>query len=344
MNEIAVPEGTGWTEADLTISDVTAARLEAAKSQHTQEAYERNWSRFEAWCGAHGRSALPATPHTLLEYVQELTSRTPPPAPATAYQVIATIRTVHRDAGFPGQPDTRAALQLMRGYRRERADAGFRVRRAMPLSVKELHALADTCDRGTLAGTRDRALLLLGYSLLTRASELAGLHLADIRSAGENGLMVYIRKSKTDQEARGIEMNVPYGRYEATCAVRAVRAWMAALAERGVAEGPLFRRVDKHDRIGGTPGAAGMGNGGTLSRGPITSIIRWHARAAGLPEPEFISGHSLRAGCATELHKSGTPFSAIAYSGRWSEDSTALNGYLRVRDGTEHNPLKSLDL
>jgi site-specific recombinase XerD len=344
MNEIAVPDGSGWTEADLTISEVTAARLEAAKSQHTQEAYERNWSRFAAWCDACGRSALPATPHTLLEYVQELTSRTPPPAPATVYQIIATVRTVHRDAGFPGQPDTRATLQLVRGYRRERADAGFRVRRAAPISVKELQELAATCDQRTLAGTRDRALLLLGYALLARASELAGLVLTDIHNAGAYGLMVYIRSSKTDQEARGVEINVPYGRYESTCAVRATRAWMVALSEHGITEGPLFRRVDRRDRIGGTPGAAGVGDGGALHRGSITRIVRRQARLAGLEEPQFISGHSLRAGSATELDRAGAPISAIAEQGRWSKNSNALSGYLRVGSMTRNNPLKNLDL
>lgn len=392
--EIAVPEGTGWTEADLTVSDVTAARLKAAESPHTQDAYARNWGRFADWCDDAGRVSLPASPHTLLEYVQDLTSRTPPLAPATVYQVIATIRTVHRDAGFPGQPDTRAARQLVRGYRRERADAGFRVRRAAPLSAKEMHALVATCDRRTMTGIRDRALLMLGYNLLARASELAGLTLADIRPAGEDGLMVYIRKSKTDQEARGEEMNIPYGRYEDTCTVRAVRAWTEALAEHDITSGALFRRIDKSGVVVGalTPaprfalvppasgpgrtcpagdcykprdgrhrycamhrmrmrrygsldpvGAAGIGSG-HLTRNTVTDIIRWHACAAGIQEPQFISGHSARSGAATALHNSGAPVSAIEAAGRWTRGSAALGGYLRVAAGTKNNPLRNLDL
>ena len=50
-----------------------------------------------------------------------------------------------------------------------------------------------------LKGVRDRALLLLGFAGAFRRSELVALDVADIAEA-EAGLLVTIRRSKTDQD------------------------------------------------------------------------------------------------------------------------------------------------
>jgi hypothetical protein len=77
---------------------------------------------------------------------------------------------------------------------------------------------------------------------------------------------VLIRRSKTDQEAAGQTIGVPYGSDPATCPVRAQRAW---LEEAGITDGPIFRRIDRHgilhgERIGGH----------SLRAGLITSAMR----------------------------------------------------------------------
>jgi integrase len=92
-------------------------------------------------------------------------------------------------------------------------------------------------------------------------------------------------------------------------------------------------------------GAAGAGDGSApLERGAVTDILRWHARAAGIPEPELISGHSLRAGMATELYERRTPDSAIAELGRWAQGSSARRVYERRANMIKNNPLKNVDL
>ncbi|NED50654.1 integrase, partial [Micromonospora aurantiaca] len=64
--------------------------------------------------------------------------------------------------------------------------------------------MVSTCDPETPKGARDRALLLLGFNMMARRSELAALDLADI-TEHEEGLLVRIRRSKTDQAAAGVE-------------------------------------------------------------------------------------------------------------------------------------------
>ena len=51
-------------------------------------------------------------------------------------------------------------------------------------------------------GIRDKALLLLGFAGGFRRSEFIGLNVEDL-SIGDEGLIVRITKSKTDQTGRG---------------------------------------------------------------------------------------------------------------------------------------------
>ena len=77
-----------------------------------------------------------------------------------------------------------------------------------------------------LKGTRDRALLSLGFTACRR-SELAALDLEDVEET-DKGLTVLLRRSKTDQAGEGREVAVLYGAHPDSCPVRSLRAWIAA--------------------------------------------------------------------------------------------------------------------
>jgi integrase len=72
--------------------------------------------------------------------------------------------------------------------------------------------------------------------------------------------------------------------------VAALRTWLEAA---GIADGAVFRAVNRHDRI-----ATG------LSDRVIALIVKRRAAAAGV-DPTGYSAHSLRAGCATEAAPRG---------------------------------------
>jgi len=59
-----------------------------------------------------------------------------------------------------------------------------------------------------LIGTRDRAILLLGFAGAFRRSELVGLDVRDLEFCPE-GLRVTLRRSKTDQEGVGRTVGIP---------------------------------------------------------------------------------------------------------------------------------------
>lgn len=127
----------------------------------------------------------------------------------------------------------------MRGIRRETGAAPDQKAAATADRLRDM--LATLPD--TLTGKRDRALLALGMAGAFRRSELVGLEVRDLVRMPE-GLQVTIRRSKTDQEGRGQVIAILRG--SRLRPVRAVQDW---LETAGIADGPVFRAIDRHGRV-----------------------------------------------------------------------------------------------
>ena len=96
-----------------------------------------------------------------------------------------------------------------------------------------------------LGGTRDRALLLIGWAGALRRSELVAIEVGDLEWT-DDGLVITIRRSKTDQEAAGRQVGIPYGT-NGPCPEAALYGWLNA---SGIEAAPVFRKVDRHGHIG----------------------------------------------------------------------------------------------
>ena len=96
-------------------------------------------------------------------------------------------------------------------------------RQAKPLLRNELFALLAQTGTG-LKDVRDRALLLVGFAGGFRRSELVGLDKEDIEMVKE-GLVIHLRRSKTDQCGTGRQVAIPFGRTR-WCAVAALSEWL----------------------------------------------------------------------------------------------------------------------
>jgi integrase len=73
----------------------------------------------------------------------------------------------------------------------------------------------------TRVGLHDRALLLLGFAGAFRRAELVALDVPDLDFSSA-GLIVVLRRAKTDQEGRSRRIGIPYGSAEQTCPVRSL--------------------------------------------------------------------------------------------------------------------------
>ncbi|MFI7467465.1 tyrosine-type recombinase/integrase [Nonomuraea sp. NPDC049646] len=310
-------------------------RLADSVPANTRRAYERQWRLFTTWCAhpghGNGRVPLPATAQTFTDYVTHLADQGK--APATIEQAMGAIRTHHTHAGHDGQPHGKAALQVLRQYKRQRAENGQRGQReAPPVTIDVLKAMVGTCDPGTLEGIRDRLVFVLGLAIMGRRSELVALNRDDVVLAPE-GLEVTIRTSKTDKDSRGETVAVPRGEHPITDPVDAYLAWTRALDEAGQRGGRLLRRLYVHDTIGRSLGADA-----------VNEIVRAAAIKAKVPRAEEYTAHSLRAGGATVAYAAGIPVSTIAKHGRWSPTSPVLLRYIRPVDRWRDNAMRGVGL
>lgn len=262
-----------------------AARLAAAaKAEATLRAYAGDWRRFAAWCEAAGLEARPAAPATVAAYIAHLVGEGR--KVATIERALVAVSQAHKVAGLASPTTSAAVAEVRKGARRT---IGVAQRQAAPLAVVELRAAVEESREG-IAGLRDRALVLVGFAAALRRSELVALRVEDLDFTVE-GLVVTVRKSKTDQESAGRKVAVPYAGQPELCPVRAARAWLDAA---GIVAGPVFRSVNK----GGRVGAAG------IAPQAVARVVKRLAGDAGLDADKF-SGHSLRAGFATAAARAG---------------------------------------
>jgi site-specific recombinase XerD len=295
----------------VTIQDeIEAARsfAMAEKSEATRRAYRSDFEIFTAWCTARGVASMPAAPETVKVFLaSQAIGGT---KASTLGRRVAAIRYAHKLAGFEPPTNSELVKVELRGIRRTIGAAPERKDAATAARIGDMLAMIPD----TLAGLRDRALLLLGFAGAFRRSELVALTVADLVDT-QGGLRVTIRKSKTDQEGAGQEIAIPSG--GKLRAVEAVKGWLTAA---GITEGPVFRSVNRGGRV--MPDA--------LTDRSVALIVKAYAERAGL-DPAAYAGHSLRAGFLTSAAENGANvFKMMEVSRHRSVDT--LRGYVRRAD------------
>src|ERR1035441_3663026 len=171
---------------------------QSALAPATRQAYERDWLVFATWCAQRGVQAIPATPATVAAFLAAEADRGF--RPVTIGRRAAAIAAAHRAQDHPNPCDSGAVAQVLSGIRRRHGIAPER--RAAPLDLSPLEQVLAELDTSTLAGLRDRALLLLGFAAALRRSELVALDVEHLEFSTARGLLVRIASSKTDQEDR----------------------------------------------------------------------------------------------------------------------------------------------
>jgi site-specific recombinase XerD len=306
---INVPALTG-TETNLPVTlraalDSAADLARAEKAVATQRAYKSDFAIFSAWCAGQGLCALPADPAAVAAFIAAETARGV--KSSTIGRRVAGIRYSHKLAGYSSPTDDERVKAVVRGARRTLGTAP--AKKAAATADKVLAMVA--ANRIDLAGKRDRALMLLGFALAARRSELVALDVADLAECPE-GLRVTIRRSKTDQEGAGAVVAVCKG--SIACAVVALRDWLAAA---NITEGPIFRPIGKGGRVKDT----------RLTAQSVALIVKAHAAQLGF-DPAAFAGHSLRAGFLTSAAAKGASiFKMMDVSRHRSVDT--LRGYVR---------------
>jgi integrase len=264
----------------------TRAYIHAAKSPATLRAYRTDFEDFVRFCAEHDLPHLPATPTTVALYIANRASSL---RSATITRRLTSITKAHQAAGFEESPSSSHHFVVSETLKGIRRSIGTAQEGKAPLLTADIRRIVASCPQ-TLSGLRDRALILVGYAGAFRRSELAAIDFAHI-SLTADGLVIDLHRSKTDQEAAGRKVGIPFGKEEATRPVRALRQWFA---ESGITAGAVFRGVNRHGKLSRRG----------LHKDCVGWILKRAARRAGL-KPEPLGGHSLRAGCVTQAAMNG---------------------------------------
>ena len=278
--------------------------FDASQARNTRRAYASGLRHFQAWCIGRGLASLPAAPQTVALYLADHAGTL---KVSTLQQRLSAIAGVHKLKGLDSPTRHAAVTTVWSGIKRTHGTAQ---QGKAPVLRTDLRAMLAALP-DSLTGIRDRALLLIGFGGAFRRSELVALDWSDIEETGE-GLVVTLKRSKTDQEGEGAKVGIPRGRTPETCPHAALRGWQEASGS----EGPVFRSLTRHGRIGGR-----------LSDKGVAIVVKRAAEAAGL-DPSRFSGHSLRAGLATSAAAAGASERAIGNQTR-HKSLKVLRGYIR---------------
>lgn len=267
-------------QENMGLSDKSLATLAETKSENTIDAYESDWNDFCDWCRYHHQSSFPATSETIINYINDLADYA---KVSTIRRRISAISENFNAAGYTEDNPCHAWLvrEALIGLHRTK---GIMQKGKTPIYWEELEKMISLIDDTSLAGARDKAILLLGFLGAFRRSELAGLDVENL-SFFPQGMIVTLFHSKTDQEKAGQSVGIPYIKEENMCAVRAIKHWMNVSK---IISGPLFRGMLKNQKV-----AARRINDKT-----INLIVKKYVSAIGLPF-DLYGAHSLRHGFAT---------------------------------------------
>ena len=288
------------------LSPSVAEYAAAEKAPATRKTYRADWQHFSTWCDERVESTLPAKAATICNYIAELADSGV--TASTIGRRLAAIGYAHKLKGLEPPTSAETVRAVFRGIRRR---LGTAVTQKAPATARAIALMLDQVHPGSLTGLRDRALLLIGFAAALRRSEIVDLKVNDVE-IGEEGAIVRIRRSKTDQEGAGAEIAIPRG-----AELKPIEALEAWLAGGEIREGAIFRPIGKGGRV----------KQRALSDKSVAEIVKRYARAAGLDAGLF-SGHSLRAGFVTSALEHGADLFRVMDVTRHKRVET-LKGYDR---------------
>ncbi len=283
-----------------------ASSLEAVLSDNTRRTYDAQWRLFTGRCDDVGLTPLPAQPLTVARYLA---------ARANTGASIATLRLstsaiskAHEWAKLESpcrDPGVRASLKGW-GRRLSRPQRQSGAITADVLAVIRLTATQprkrgrglETPEQATERGKFDVALAAVLSDAGLRRSEAAALTWGDIQRWDDGSGRIAVIRSKTDAEAQGATVAITLAAMGALSAIRPAGA-------------------GSDEKVFG------------LSESQIARRVKAIARAAGLADWEFFSGHSGRVGMARRMAHNGAPTHEIERQGRWKQGGGMVGRYTR---------------
>lgn len=311
MDALALPAWSTQQEA-----------LASELSDNTRTAYRKGWSKFVDYCASeHIADPLSVCPDEVARFLVHLATNPNPlsgviPAMGTVTLYKSAVNKKYLEAGKPSPTNHPVVRSTLKGLARIKGSSS---RRVMALREYQLGAMLQACPN-TLIGTRDAAILAVGFAGALRRSEICNLNVQDVEflepREGEGVRMwLTIRQSKTDPEGKGQKVAIVDGR-----GIRPIERLQLWLERSGVTKGPLFQTMRRGGHL----------RGKAMHHSDIPRIVKHYAALTGL-DPKQVAGHSLRAGFVTSAAVHHARLDKIMEVTRHRNPATVM-GYIRDAD------------
>ena len=253
----------------------TLKNLKNSKAANTLRAYQADFKDFSTFCAKNGLNFLPTKPKILSLYLTHLSATS---KFSTLKRRIASISVIHKIKGHYLDTKHPIIMENLLGIKRVK---GSNQKAKKPILINDLKLIINVIDQTNQTEKRkirDKAIILIGFSGGFRRSELVNLIYDDVEFVNE-GVKIFIKRSKTDQSGEGMTKAIPYFDNQLFCPVVSLKNWMN---NSEIKSGKIFDISDKS----------------------IALIVKKYASLSGL-DPNKYSGHSLRSGFATATAESG---------------------------------------
>ena len=253
----------------------TLKNLKNSKSANTLRAYQADFKDFSAFCAKNGLSSMPTEPKILSLYLTHLSATS---KFSTLKRRIASISVIHKMKGHYLDTKHPLIMENLHGIKRVK---GSNQKSKKPILINDLKLIINAIDQTNQSEkkkNRDKALILVGFSGGFRRSELVDINYDDLEFVDE-GVKIFIKRSKTDQSGEGMTKAIPYFDNKLFCPVTNLKNW---IDYSEINSGKIFDISDKS----------------------VALIIKKYASLSGLDSSRY-GGHSLRSGFATSTAESG---------------------------------------
>ncbi|WP_210247114.1 site-specific integrase [Aliikangiella marina] len=279
--------------------------IQAATRDNTRRSYQSAIEHYEVTWGGF----LPATANNIAEYLADHAETL---AFTTLKQRAAALARWHIDQGFPDPTKSSLVKKVLKGIRELHP---VNPKQAKPLQLEPLSQIVDYLEQEiadnplSLVSYRDKALVLLGFWRGFRSDELCRLNTEFINVAPNNGLELYLPRSKGDKQSVGRAYYAPALKH--LCPVKAYQDWIG-LAK--IEAGPVFRAINRWGQVSDK----------ALNPNSIVPLLRSLFKKASISMPEQYSSHSLRRGFASWASENGWSLKALMEYVGWQDPKSAL--------------------
>ncbi len=212
-----------------------------SKAENTVDAYESDWDDFVDWCTYQKVPYFPATPETIVNYINDLACDY-----AKANTISRRISAISENFNASGHRDNPCMApivkQALRGIRRLK---GTFQQGKTPVLLEDIEEIIECMDKLDVAGTsiitRDKAILLIGFMGAFRRSEIAAITVENLQFSPQ-GVEIFVPSSKADQEGQGAVVAIPH---LSGSPLDAVRAYSNGYVLLVLLKGPVFRGLQK---------------------------------------------------------------------------------------------------